>query len=97
VLVLLGLSEGTFRFAELRRKVGGVSEKMLSQTLQLLEADGLVARRSYPVVPPHVEYSLTELGCEAGERVRELADWIEVNMPRIAEAQARVRPCEAAE
>jgi DNA-binding HxlR family transcriptional regulator len=56
---------------------------MLAQTLQWLEEDGFVLRVSYPVVPPHVEYSLTPLGVEAGARVRELADWIEVNLPRI--------------
>ncbi|NBN62932.1 winged helix-turn-helix transcriptional regulator [Pannonibacter tanglangensis] len=89
VLVLLALLEDMHRFSALRRKVGGVSEKMLAQTLQQLEADGFVSRTSLPVVPPHVEYRLTDLGREAGERVRVLADWIEVNMPRIAAAQAR--------
>lgn len=83
VLVLIALQKGTLRFSELRRKVGGVSERMLAQTLQWLEEDGLVLRVAYPVVPPHVEYSLTPMGSEAAERVRELADWIEMNMPRI--------------
>lgn len=89
VLVLLALLDGTLRFAEVRRKVGGVSEKMLSQTLQQLEADGFVDRRAFPVVPPHVDYTLTDLGQEAAVRVRALADWIEVSMPRIAEARER--------
>ena len=62
VLVLVALMEGTHRFSELRRKVGGVSEKMLAQTLQYLEKDGFINRVSLPVVPPHVEYSLTPLG-----------------------------------
>ncbi|HXK54681.1 MAG TPA: helix-turn-helix domain-containing protein, partial [Hyphomicrobiales bacterium] len=75
------------RFSELRRKIGGVSEKMLAQTLQWLEGDGLVLRVSYPVVPPHVEYSLTPLGLEAGGRVKDLADWVEINLPRIAAAR----------
>jgi DNA-binding HxlR family transcriptional regulator len=57
---------------------------MLAQTLQLLEADGLVERRAFPVVPPHVEYSLTDLGLEAGRHVAALADWIETTMPEIA-------------
>lgn len=83
VLVLLALLQGTHRFAELRRRIGGVSEKMLAQTLQMLEADGLVIRRARPVVPPHVEYSLTDLGREAGQRVAALADWIEISMPEI--------------
>ena len=80
VLVLLVLEIRTHRFAELRRAVGGVSERMLAQTLQWLEGDGLVLRQAFDVVPPHVEYSLTPLGREAAERVRELADWIEVRL-----------------
>lgn len=83
VLVLIALENETFRFSALRRKIGGVSERMLTQTLQWLEADGLVKRVAYEVVPPHVEYSLTPLGLEAAEKVRELADWIEINMPSI--------------
>lgn len=77
VLSLIALRSGTLRFSELRRKVNGVSERMLAQTLQQLEGDGLVSRRSYPVVPPHVEYSLTDLGQEAAQHVETLADWIE--------------------
>jgi DNA-binding HxlR family transcriptional regulator len=86
VLVLLALEGGTYRFSELRRAIGGVSERMLAQTLQLLEGDGLVDRIAYEVVPPHVEYSLTPLGREVTERVRALADWIETSLPRIAES-----------
>jgi DNA-binding HxlR family transcriptional regulator len=81
--------EGTHRFSELRRKVGGVSEKMLAQTLQYLEKDGFINRVSLPVVPPHVEYSLTPLGVEIGNQVGSLADWIESNLPRIAKAQQK--------
>ncbi len=83
VLVLIVLENRTHRFSELRRAVGGVSERMLAQTLQWLEADGMVQRVAYQVVPPHVEYSLTPLGQEAAAKVRALADWVEVNMPRI--------------
>lgn len=83
VLVLIALRSGTHRFAALRRKVSGVSERMLSQTLRWLESDGLVLRRSLPVVPPHVEYTLTPLGHEAAEKVAALADWIEDNLPRM--------------
>jgi DNA-binding HxlR family transcriptional regulator len=89
VLVLVALMEGTHRFSELRRKVGGVSEKMLAQTLQYLEKDGFINRVSHPVVPPHVEYSLTPLGKEIGKQVGSLADWIEINMPKIAKAQQK--------
>lgn len=87
VLVLIVLETRTHRFAEMRRAIGGVSERMLAQTLQWLEADGLVDRIAYDVVPPHVEYSLTPLGREAAERVRALADWIETSMPRVQKAQ----------
>lgn len=83
VLVLVALRGGTHRFSELRRKIGGVSEKMLAQTLQWLEGDGFVRRVAYPVVPPHVEYSLTPLGEEVAQHVQGLADWIEVKLPEI--------------
>ncbi|MCA0136490.1 helix-turn-helix transcriptional regulator [Pseudosulfitobacter pseudonitzschiae] len=92
VLALMALEDGTLRFSALRQQIGGVSERMLAQTLQALTADGFVNRVSFDVVPPHVEYSLTPLGREVAEKVRGLADWIEVSMPRIAEAQqARAR------
>lgn len=87
VLVLVALMERTHRFSELRRKVGGVSEKMLAQTLQYLERDGFVSRISFPVMPPHVEYTLTPLGRAVGEKVEALADWIEGNLPSILAAQ----------
>ena len=87
VLVLVALMEGTHRFSELRRKVGGVSEKMLAQTLQKLEQDGFIRRVSYPVVPPHVEYSLTPLGDGIGRQVEALTDWIEINLPTIIKVQ----------
>lgn len=87
VLILVALQGGTHRFSDLRRKIGGVSEKMLAQSLQYLEADGFVVRKSYPVVPPHVEYSLTLLGTETAKYVEGLADLIETNMQSIIEAQ----------
>lgn len=90
VLLLIALRSGTHRFSELRRKVTGISEKMLAQTLQLLEGDGFVERISYPVVPPHVEYRLTPLGKEISEKVAELADWIEMNLGEILAAQEAV-------
>jgi DNA-binding HxlR family transcriptional regulator len=90
VLVLVSLLDGTHRFRELARKIGGVSEKMLSQTLQALESDGFVVRAAFAEVPPRVEYSLTPLGTEAAERVRELVDWIEANLSRVVKARAQV-------
>lgn len=85
VLALIALKPGTLRFSALRRKVNGVSERMLAQTLQQLEGDGLVIRRSYPVVPPHVEYTLTPFGQEAASHVEALADWIEDRLPALVE------------
>ena len=82
-LVLVALEPGTQRFSALRRKIGGISERMLAQTLQQLEADGLVHRKAHEVVPPHVDYSLTPLGRELAPRVLALAIWIEENLGRI--------------
>lgn len=62
---------------------------MLAQTLQFLQADGIVDRKEFQVVPPHVEYRLTPLGQEAAEKVRVLADWIEINLTRVEEAWDR--------
>lgn len=89
VLVLVALMEGTHRFSDLRRKVGEVSEKMLAQTLQQLEQDGFVNRVAHPVVPPHVEYSLTPLGIGVGQQVEALTDWIETHLPKIMKAQQK--------
>ena len=83
VLILVALRDGTYRFSDLRRKMGGVSEKMLAQSLQALELDGFINRVSYPVVPPHVEYSLTQLGEQVSDKVAALADWIELNLPQV--------------
>lgn len=80
VLVLLALSEsGTLRWNELRRLVQGVSEKMLAQTLRTLADDGLVTRLAHPVVPPHVEYSLTDRGKEVAGLLQPLMSWIVTN------------------
>jgi len=89
VLALVALQGGTMRFSELRRRVGGVSEKMLAQTLQVLEADGFVDRKAYPVVPPHVEYSLTALGRTVAERVAALADCVETTLPQVMRHRQR--------
>lgn len=75
VLVLLTLDDQTMRWSELKRSIEGVSEKMLIQTLQTLEADGLVRRDARPVVPPHVEYSLTDDGREAAALLAPLVFW----------------------
>lgn len=87
-LVMVALATGPHRFAELRRKVGGVSERMLSQTLKDLEADGFVLRTAHPVVPPHVDYELTALGLQAAERLVPLVSWIENTLPEIMAGKA---------
>ena len=83
ILVLIALQDGTMRFSELRRRVTGVSERMLAQTLRWLEADRLVVRRAHAVVPPHTDYTLTEIGHEAAAKVAALADWIEERLPEL--------------
>lgn len=89
VLILIALRGGTHRFSELRRKSNGVSEKMLAQTLQSLEADGFVKRVAHPVVPPHVDYSLTPLGEGAALQVESLTEWIESNLPSVMQARRK--------
>jgi DNA-binding HxlR family transcriptional regulator len=87
-LILICLRGKTLRFSEIRRIINGVSERMLAQTLTTLVQDGFVLRKSYDVVPPHVEYSLTPLGTEASLRLEDLARGIEGNMPAIMAHQA---------
>lgn len=79
-LILVVLLERAHRFNELGRRVGGVSEKMLAQSLQALEGDGFVVRTVYPTVPPKVEYNLTEAGRQVAKRVQALTSWVEANV-----------------
>lgn len=88
VLVMIVLMKGTKRFSELRREIEGVSERMLTQTLQQLEQDGMLIRRSYNTVPPHVEYYLTEYGKQAGAKLADLVDWLEENLVEILASKA---------
>ncbi|OUD03157.1 winged helix-turn-helix transcriptional regulator [Streptomyces swartbergensis] len=92
VLVLIELLDRPYRFSELRRAISdyggrGVSEKMLTQTLQTLERDGLVHRDAQPVIPPRVDYSLTDLGREAAEQVRALSQWTHRRMDEVEKAR----------
>ena len=84
-LIIQLLSKKTMRYAELHREIGGISQKMLTQTLRSLERDGLVDRKVYPVVPPRVEYSLSRLGRTLIEPLRALCRWSEKHL---AEMQA---------
>ncbi|WP_045748338.1 MULTISPECIES: helix-turn-helix domain-containing protein [Actinoplanes] len=86
-LALAALHEGSYRFNALRRRVDGVSEKMLAQTLQSLERDGLVRREVQATIPPRVEYSLTPLGAQVAERMQALIDLLEGEIVQVVEAQ----------
>ena len=92
ILVMAALATRPHRFAELRRAVEGVSERMLSQTLKDLEADGFVLRPAHPVVPPHVDYELTPMGVEAAGHVVALVGWIEAALPRIIAGKVALAP-----
>lgn len=88
ILALLALTEGDYRFNALRRRVEGVSEKMLSQALQTLERDGMVMRDVRSSIPPRVEYRLTLLGRQVAERLHGLTDLLEASADAITEARA---------
>jgi DNA-binding HxlR family transcriptional regulator len=82
-LVICVLGGGTLRYGELQARVGGVSQKVLTQTLRLLERHGLVARTVYPVVPPRVEYALTPLGRTLRRPLKALCRWAEEHLPDV--------------
>jgi DNA-binding HxlR family transcriptional regulator len=89
VLVLIALSQGTLRWAELRRRVEGVSEKMLSQTLRTLENDGFVRRVAAATIPPRVDYSLTARGKEVTALLVPLVQWVARHADEVLSADAR--------
>ena len=89
VLVVTRLGGGALRFNELRRSIGGISQRMLTLTLRGLERDGLVTRSVFPTVPPRVEYSLTALGRDLLQPVSALGDWALRNQGKIAKARER--------
>lgn len=91
MLIMLALAERTYRYAELRRRVGGVSERMLALTLRTLEEDGFVARRDHGEVPPRVDYSLTPLGRGLAEHLDALGRWIAGNTPKVLAAREKHR------
>lgn len=95
VLVMAALATGTHRFAELRRRIGGVSERMLAQTLRDLADDGLVERIPHAVVPPHVDYRLTPHGQQAAAHLVGLVDWIERSLPDLLAARPLTPPTAA--
>jgi DNA-binding HxlR family transcriptional regulator len=90
-LVIYALAKGTQRYSELQRTVGGVSQKMLTQTLRNLEGNGLVKRQVYPVVPPKVEYTLTPVGQTLIEPLRAICKWAEEHLQELEQARDRHR------
>lgn len=87
VLVILLLSDGSKRFSDLRRQLGRVAPKVLTETLRRMERDGLLTREVFAVVPPRVDYELTELGASLIRPILVIGDWAEVNVGRITAAQ----------
>jgi DNA-binding HxlR family transcriptional regulator len=90
-LVIQILAGGTMRYAALQREIGGISQKMLTQTLRSLERDGLVQRTVHPVVPPKVEYSLTRLGRTLIEPLQALCRWSEKHLAELQTNRARAK------
>jgi DNA-binding HxlR family transcriptional regulator len=89
ILVVVRLGSGPLRFNEMRRIIGGISQRMLTLTLRGLERDGLVTRTAFPTIPPRVEYELTPLGHSLLEPVRVMSDWARANGPTIKDARRR--------
>lgn len=88
-LTVCALRRGRMRNGELARKLEGITPKMLAQTLRELERDGLVAREVFPVIPPRVEYELTELGHNLAGLLSQIRAWAEEHAPEIRDARAR--------
>ena len=89
VLIISRLGEGPRRFNEIKRMIGGISQRMLTLTLRGLERDGLVTRTVFPTIPPRVDYALTELGCSLQKPIIALSDWALSHVEQIHAAQAR--------
>ncbi len=89
VLVVSRLGGKPLRFNELRRSIGGISQRMLTLTLRGLERDGLVTRTAFPTIPPRVDYALTPLGRDLLQPVSALGAWALRNQPKIARARER--------
>ena len=82
---------GTMRFNQLNSTIGNISQKMLTVTLKTLEADGLVARKMYPQIPPKVEYTLTDMGESLLPAIANLTNWAQQNMPAILQSRAQYK------
>ncbi|MGY0235160.1 winged helix-turn-helix transcriptional regulator [Longispora urticae] len=91
ILIVDALVDGTMRYTDLSRRIEGVSQKMLTQTLRQLEADGFLTRTVHPTVPPRVDYDLTDLGRSLAGPIAALREWTEAHINEIEEARARRR------
>jgi DNA-binding HxlR family transcriptional regulator len=89
VLIVMQLAEGEMRFTEIKRRVNGISQRMLTLTLRGLERDGLVTRTIHPTIPPRVDYALTELGHSLCRPVMALGQWALAHVNEIDAARAR--------
>ena len=87
VMTIMQLAGGPLRFNELKRSVGGISQRMLTLTLRYLERDGLVTRTMFPTIPPRVEYELTDLGHSLRTPLMALGDWVAGNQGRVEAAR----------
>jgi len=87
VLVIMMLINGPMRFNELKRTIGGISQRMLTLTLRGLERDGLVTRTIFPTIPPRVDYELTDLGRGLAQPVQALGQWAFAHLPEIEGAR----------
>ncbi|MEV6258266.1 winged helix-turn-helix transcriptional regulator [Nocardia sp. NPDC051929] len=87
VLIIDALADGTMRYTDLRHRIDGISQKMLTQTLRQLESDGFVTRTVHPTIPPRVDYTLTGLGHSLRTPIAALREWIETNINRIEAAR----------
>lgn len=96
MLVVLELSGGERRFSEIRRNIPDISQKMLTQTLRLLQRDGLIARRVFPTIPPAVSYRLSELGESLLVPFGALVSWADRNHAAVLAARAEFEAKEAA-
>ena len=89
MMIVMTLSQGPMRFSELKRAIDGISQRMLTLSLRGLERDGLVTRTVTPIIPPRVDYELTELGISLREPVKALGEWAIAHIDCIRAAQQR--------
>lgn len=89
ILIIYVLARGTQRYGQLQREIGGISQKVLTQTLRKMEEDGLVKRTIHPVIPPRVDYSLTELGETLMEPLSAICRWAEIHLNEVEQARVQ--------